>query len=150
MNSILAKLVSTPIAHDDVCRELEAPSCGAQVVFWGVVRDRNEGRAVRSVTYDAHGALAEKSLREIGEEACARWGDDLRVVILHRTGTLQVGEASLVIGVASPHRDEGYQASRYIIEQVKLRSPIWKQEHYVDGDSEWLGGHALPRRGSQA
>ncbi len=150
MSSILAKLISAPIAHDDVSRELTGSECGAQVVFWGVVREHNQGRPVLAVTYDAHAPLAEKTFREIGEEACTRWGEDLRVVILHRTGRLEVGEASVVIGVASAHRDEAYQASRYVIEQLKARSPIWKQEHYLDGDSEWLGGHVLSRRSSPA
>jgi molybdopterin synthase catalytic subunit len=150
MSSILAKIVSAPIVHEDVARELAGAECGAQVVFWGLVRKLNEGRTVLAVTYDAHAPLAEKTLREIGEEARGRWGADLRVVIMHRTGRLEVGEASVVIGVASPHRDEAYQASRYIIEQIKVRSPIWKQEHYADGDSEWLAGHSLSRRGTPA
>ncbi len=148
MSSILAKVISTPIVHDEVSRELAGPEHGAQLVFWGVVREQNEGRRVLSVTYDAHAPLAEKTFREIAEEACARWGEDLRVVVLHRTGRLEIGEASVVIGVASAHRDEAYQASRYLIEQLKVRSPIWKQEHYLDGDSEWLAGHVLSRRSS--
>ncbi len=146
MSSILAKLLSAPIAQDDVSRALTGSEYGAQLVFWGVVRGRNQGRVVQSVTYDAYAAYAEKTFREIGEEACARWGEGLRVVILHRTGRLEVGEASVVVGVAAAHRDEAYQASRYLIEQLKTRSPIWKQEHYLDGDSEWLEGHVLSRR----
>lgn len=148
MSSILAKVTGAPIAHDEVARELAGSGYGAQVVFRGVVRDVNEGRRVRAVTYDAHPPLAEKTFREIGEEAHARWGEELRVLIVHRTGRLEVGEASVVIGVASAHRDAAYEASRYCIEQLKVRSPIWKKEHYAEGDSEWLQGHALSRPGS--
>jgi molybdopterin synthase catalytic subunit len=107
------------------------------------VRDHNEGKKVSAVSYDVHAPLAEKTFREIGLEAQERWGHDLRIAIIHRAGRLEVGEASVVVGVGSGHRDEAFQASRYLIEQVKVRSPIWKQEHYADGDSEWLQGHSL-------
>lgn len=148
MRPVLAKVVREPIRHEEVAAELSAPEHGAQLVFWGLVRDENEGRRVRAVSYDVHPALAERTFREIAEEARARHGADLRVVVIHRAGRLEVGEASVVVGVASGHRDEAYQASRYVIEQLKVRSPIWKQEHYVDGDSEWLRGHSL--RGESA
>ncbi len=143
--SILVRVVKEPIRHEQVATELGGREDGAQLVFWGLVRDHNDGRSVRAVTYDAHPQLAVRTFREIADEALARWGDDLRVVIIHRTGTLEVGEASVVVGVASAHRDEAYEASRHVIEQLKVRSPIWKQEHYVDGDSEWLRGHSLRR-----
>lgn len=146
MSSIVAKVMSAPISRDEVARALAGAGYGAQVVFWGVVRDHNEGRRVQAVTYDAHAPLAEKTFREIGEEARKRWGEELCVVIVHRTGRLEVGEPSVVIGVASAHRDAAYEASRYAIEQLKVRSPIWKHEHYVEGDSEWLQGHVLSRR----
>lgn len=141
--AVIARVVNGPIRHEAVAEALAAPEHGAQVFFWGVVRVDNEGRRVHSVSYDVHVPLAEKTFREIGEEACARWGPGLRVVIVHRAGRLEVGAASVVIGVASGHRDEAFQASRYVIEQLKVRSPVWKKEHYVDGDSEWLGGHSL-------
>ena len=143
--SILVRVSKEPIRHEQVATELGGREDGAQLVFWGLVRDHNDGRSVRAVTYDAHPQLAVRTFREIADEALARWGDDLRVVIIHRTGTLEVGEASVVVGVASAHRDEAYEASRHVIEQLKVRSPIWKQEHYMDGDSEWLRGHSLRR-----
>lgn len=143
MSSIVARMTSDPISLDALERELSRAENGAQIVFSGVVRDHNRGRRVVAVTYDAHVPLAEKTFREIGEEARARWGEDLRVAILHRSGRLVVGEASLVIAVGSPHRDAAYEASRYVLEQLKTRSPVWKQEHYADGASEWLRGHPL-------
>ncbi len=143
MSSILVDVTDAPLSADALSRALCADADGALLVFSGVVRNRNDGRPVLAVTYDAHGPLAERTFREIAEEARMRWGTDLSVVVAHRTGRLDVGEVSTVIAVASPHRDEAYQASRYVIEQLKLRSPIWKQEHYADGDSTWLRGHAL-------
>ncbi len=148
MRSIVARITPDPISHDLALSELSRPEHGAQIVFSGVVRDHNRGRRVLGVTYDAHVPLAEKTFHQIAEEALARWGERLTVVVLHRTGRLLVGEASLVIGVGAPHRDEAYEASRYVIEQLKKRSPMWKQEHYDGGDSEWLGGHPI-RAGSE-
>jgi molybdopterin synthase catalytic subunit len=120
---------------------------GAEILFLGVVRDINMGKTVTAVAYDAFGPLAEKTLTEIASEAKIKWGQDLQVVIHHRTGTLKVGEASLAIAVSSRHRDESYQASRYIIEEIKERAPIWKKEFYLDGETEWLKGHALCQQG---
>ena len=141
--TVVARVVNEPISPEAVTAALTGPENGANVLFWGLVRDHHDGRRVRAVSYDVHAALAEMTLREIGEEACARWGPGLRVVVIHRAGRLEVGAASVVVGVASSHRDEAYQASRHVIEQLKLRAPVWKQEHYADGDSEWLPGHSL-------
>jgi len=143
MGAVIARVVAEPIAEQAVAAELAEPGHGCQLVFRGVVRDLNLGRAVRAVTYDAHAPMAERVFREIGEEARQRWGAGLGVAIVHRVGRLEVGEASVLIVVGAAHRDEGYQASRYAIEQLKRRAPIWKQEHYADGDSEWVKGHSL-------
>ena len=148
--SVLVRVVKEPIRQEEVAADLTGAEDGAQLVFWGLVRDHNEGRRVRAVTYDAHPQLAARTFREIADEAVARWGPALRVVVIHRTGTLALGEASVVVGVASPHRDEAYEASRHVIEQLKVRSPIWKQEHYADGDSDWLRGHSLRAAGRAA
>ncbi len=145
MSSIVARMTSEPISLDLLSRELALDENGAQVVFSGVVRDHNRGRRVVGVTYDAHVPLAEKTFREIAEEARARWGERLAVAIVHRSGRLAVGEASLVIAVGSPHREAAFEASRWVLEQFKTRSPVWKQEHYADGESEWLRGHPLRR-----
>ena len=118
-------------------------SHGAEILFLGIVRDINLGRNVTAVAYDAFTPLAEKTLALIADEAKEKWGKALQIVIFHRTGKLSVGEASLAIAVSSRHRDESYRASRYIIEEIKERAPIWKKEYYTDGESEWLKGHAL-------
>jgi molybdopterin synthase catalytic subunit len=121
---------------------VSARANGAQTLFLGVVRDHHEGRAVRAVTYDCFVPLARKVLAEIADEACARW-PGTAIAVVHRTGTLDVGEASVAIAVGSPHRAPSYEASRYVIEELKRRAPIWKQEHHVDGSSGWLDGHPL-------
>lgn len=118
-------------------------SHGAQNFFFGSVRGRNGGRDVVAVGYDAAIPLAKQTLQEIADEAISKWGASLKVCILHRVGKLFVGEMSVAIGVSSPHRDEAYLASRYVIEQIKIRAPIWKKEFYTDGETAWLKGHAL-------
>lgn len=128
-------------------QEVFASACdyghGAQNFFFGSVRDQNAGKKVTAVSYDAFEPLAEKVLQEISHEAQLKWGNALKISIVHRTGKLFIGEISVAIGVSSMHRDESYQASRYIIEQIKKRAPIWKKEHYEYGETEWLKGHAL-------
>jgi molybdopterin synthase catalytic subunit len=116
---------------------------GALLLFLGVVRDHNDGRAVRGLEYEAYAEMAEEVLEEIGLEAQERSGSD-RIFIHHRVGVLEVGEISTVIAVATPHRVAAYEASRYIIEEIKKRLPVWKKERYVEGDAEWVKGH-IPR-----
>jgi molybdopterin synthase catalytic subunit len=107
-------------------------------MFEGVVREQNEGRAVTGIEYAAYGSMAECELARIVEECCAQF-DTADVIAVHRVGRLDVGEASVVIAAAHPHRARAYEASRYIIEQIKLRLPIWKREEYADGTREWVG-----------
>ena len=148
-STIVAGVVAEPITSECVPSEFSQAENGAELMFWGVVRNSNEGKQVVAVTYDARVALAERTFRQIGEEACARWGDQLRVVIVQRVGRLRVGEASVIVCVSSPQRDEAYDASRYVIEQLEVRAPIWMQEHYVDGDSEWIEARSLRQRPRQ-
>ena len=115
---------------------------GAHSQFMGVVRDHNHGKKVLKVEYDAFIPLAEKELKDICHEAEKKWGP-LNVYVHHRLGELFVGDASVIISVSSPHRNEAFEASRYVIEELKKRVPIWKKETYEDGESEWLKGHAL-------
>lgn len=122
---------------------LRLPHCGASNVFTGVVRNLNHGRSVTAVSYDAHVMLAKKVLKEIATEAQKKWTANSSIFIQHRTGKLLVGEASVLIVVHTPHRDESFQICRYVIEQLKVRAPIWKKEYYTDGETEWLKGHSL-------
>ena len=116
---------------------------GAQVVFAGVVRNINLGRQVVAVEYEAFAPMAENVFREFAAEARQKFGPTTTVTIVHRVGRLNVGEASVAIIVTTRHRDECYRASRYVIEELKKRAPVWKKEFYTDGETEWVQGHAL-------
>ena len=117
-------------------------SDGATLLFTGTVREHNEGRAVDGMTYTAHRPLAEKTLAEICREAEQQF-EISRCLIVHRLGVLSLGDISVAIAVHSPHRDAAYAASRWAIEELKRRVPIFKQEHYLDGDSRHLDGTRL-------
>jgi molybdopterin synthase catalytic subunit len=117
--------------------EVSAPRHGAAILFAGVVREMNDGRAVTGIEYSAYRGMAERELGAIVSEASHRF-PDADVVVEHRIGVLGVGDTSVVIAVGHPHRAAAYDASRYVIEQVKRRVPIWKREHYADGTREWV------------
>lgn len=146
MNRTYVKVVDSQVSHhsvDELWSSLGSPGHGAKILFTGVVRNSNLGKKVLAVSYDAFIPMTEKVFLEICEEARARSGPDLDLLLVHRIGRLEVGEISIAIVASSPHRDEAYQASRFIIENVKHRAPIWKKEHYEDGETQWLEGHAL-------
>lgn len=124
---------------EDLPRLLVSGEHGAEVAFWGRVRNHNEGRAVVRLEYTSYPELAIKEGRRILEEARTRFG--VAAWAAHRVGTLEVGDAAVVVEVASGHRGEGFEACRWIIDQIKSRVPIWKREHYREGDSEWVMCH---------
>ena len=111
---------------------------GAVASFIGLVREENQGRRVSFLEYEAYEALAVRALQLIVEEARASWGDT-RIGVHHRIGRLELGEASIIIVAASPHRAHAFAACRYTIERVKQIVPIWKHEHFEGGDV-WLEG----------
>lgn len=116
---------------------------GAIDVFVGRVRSRGLSRSVLGVTYDLHPALASRVLRDICIEARALVGGNVRLWLAHRHGRLIVGETSVIAVASAEHRKQAFRACRHMIEQMTSRAPIWKQEHYVDGDSLWIDGHPL-------
>jgi molybdopterin synthase catalytic subunit len=103
---------------------------GAVIDFWGVVRPMEDGREIEGIAYDAHHEMAEHQLKRIAEQAAERF-ELKRVIIHHRTGFIAVGEASLFLRVASPHRNEGFQASQWIVDELKKKVPIWKQPAFA-------------------
>ncbi|MFL5183208.1 MAG: molybdenum cofactor biosynthesis protein MoaE, partial [Microvirga sp.] len=113
------------------------PGAGAIATFIGTVRDHGRGRQVTHLEYEAYAPAAELTMAQIANEIHERWGID-HVAMTHRVGSLAVGEASVVISVASAHRDAAFEACRYAIERIKEIVPIWKKEHYADG-AAWLG-----------
>ena len=113
------------------------------MLFVGTVRDHAEGRRVSGMGYEAYASMAEAVLSDIVDEASARWGTD-HIAAAHRIGELDLGEVSVAIAVSTPHRVDAYDASRYVIEQIKVRLPVWKHEHFVEGDSRWVPGQTPP------
>jgi molybdopterin synthase catalytic subunit len=139
-------LVRRAIDPTALVAEVSARRNGAIVLFIGTVRDMNDGSPVSALDYTAYDSMAERELRDIVAEAADRTGTQ-DIVVEHRVGELQLGDASVVIAVAHPHRGEAYEASRFVIEELKKRLPIWKREHYVDGRQEWVnsGGEHVSR-----
>ncbi len=119
------------------------PGFGGIAMFVGRVRDLNHGRAVVGISYDLFEPLACRMFGQIADAARQRWGSRLKLYIRHAKGRLGVGDLAVVVAAGTPHRDEAFQACRYAIEAVKHRAPIWKQEHYIDGDSVWSEGCSL-------
>jgi molybdopterin synthase catalytic subunit len=130
-------IVERPIDPCALLGEVAHHRNGATILFVGTVRDVNDGEPVSGLDYSAYAGMAESELATIAAEASHRWGTT-DIAVEHRVGALALGEESVVIAVAHPHRGEAYEASRYIIEELKKRLPIWKREHYVDGKSEWV------------
>ncbi|MFA5684336.1 MAG: molybdenum cofactor biosynthesis protein MoaE [Lysobacteraceae bacterium] len=119
------------------------PAFGGIDVFIGRVRDFNHGRVVSGISYDLFEPLALAGFATIAERVQAEFGPQLKLYIAHAKGRLAVGDLAVVIAAGTPHRDEAFRACRQVIEAVKHTSPIWKQEHYVDGDSVWSEGCSL-------
>jgi|TARA_B110000003_G_scaffold275769_1_gene319405 molybdopterin synthase catalytic subunit len=117
---------------------------GASIFFTGTVRDVNENKKVIGITYDSHDKLVIKSFEEIYKEVNEKLNiKDKAVFIEHIKGYVGLGEVSIIIAVGCKHRDQAYILSRYIIEEIKKKSPIWKKEHYENKDSEWLKGNPI-------
>jgi molybdopterin synthase catalytic subunit len=142
MRALVTRDVIDPQA---VLAMVGSPADGAAILFLGTVRDQNEGRGVSGMHYDAFVEMAGPVLNDIAGEAAVRANSE-RIAVVHRIGELAIGEVSVAIAVSSPHRAEAFDAARFIIEQIKVRLPVWKHEHYVDGDSRWLA--AVPSPGS--
>ncbi len=111
--------------------------CGAYASFEGWVRNHNEGRQVRQLEYEVYRPLALSEGERIVDEAIQRFGVN-HARLVHREGLLELADVAVWVGVTSAHRDEAFAACRYIIDAAKVRLPIWKKEHYVDGDSGWV------------
>ena len=131
------KITSDEIELGDVIRAVEAGDAGAIVHFLGVVRNNTEGREVSYLEYEAYPQMAEKKMAEIAQEIHEKWGLD-RVAIIHRVGRLEIGEVSVAVAVASPHRKEAFEACHYVMNRLKQIVPIWKREVWADGEEEWV------------
>jgi molybdopterin synthase catalytic subunit len=132
-------IVHAPIDSAEVLARVGSPEDGAVLLFLGTVRNHADGESVDGMTYESYERMAAPVLAEITHEAAERLGTD-RLAVVHRVGELAVGEISVAIAVSSPHRAQAYDASRYVIEEIKKRLPVWKREHYSAGHSEWVEG----------
>lgn len=119
------------------------PRFGGIATFVGRVREHNLGRTVTGISYDLHQALTLKSFRAIAERARVEITPELKLYMAHAHGDLGIGDLAVVVAAGSVHRDEAFRACRMAIDTLKHESPIWKQEHYVDGDSAWSEGCSL-------
>jgi molybdopterin synthase catalytic subunit len=131
------KLVEGPIDEARLEDAVRTDADGAVIVFRGVARRSSRGREVVHLEYEAYPEMAEKVMAQIGEEIQSRWPIS-GVVIVHRTGVLEIGQASVIIAVAAPHRGEAFEAAQYAIDRLKEIVPIWKKEVWSDG-SQWIG-----------
>lgn len=129
---------SAPLDVTAVAAAVAGARDGAVATFVGLVRNHNGGRRVLWLDYEAYAPLAVKAFEQIAGEAAARW-PDAQIAIHHRTGRVEIGEASVTIAAASPHRANAFAACRYAIERVKQIAPIWKREHFEGGDM-WIEG----------
>ncbi|WP_158514793.1 molybdenum cofactor biosynthesis protein MoaE [Gemmatimonas phototrophica] len=132
-----AAIVTAPIDVSHLIGTAQAAGVGALSVFLGTVRDLNDGRPVQGMDYEAYEAMAASELAAVAREVCDRT-PGLRVAIEHRIGTLGIGEVSVAIVAAHAHRGPAMDGAREIIESLKQRVPIWKREHYVDGERAWV------------
>jgi molybdopterin synthase catalytic subunit len=139
-----ASIVAGAIDPASLIHEVSSAQYGAISLFVGTVREVNEGRAVSAIEYSAYKSMASAELERILDEAGERFGISA-LVVEHRIGLLGLGEVSVAIAAAHPHRAPAIDSTRYVIEEIKKRVPIWKQEHYADGTREWVDPTRAPQ-----
>ncbi|HEY3220472.1 MAG TPA: molybdenum cofactor biosynthesis protein MoaE [Gemmatimonadales bacterium] len=130
----MTHLTKSPISAASLLSSVQSPERGGTCVFLGTVRSEDD---VTGIEYSAYDEMAIAEIERMLAEARARW-PDARVALQHRLGIVPVGEASIAIAAAAPHRDEAFAACRYVIEEVKKRLPIWKKELHLDGSATWV------------
>ncbi len=134
----LYQVGETPLSADAIAAEVDDPGAGGIVIFSGVVRNETGGRPVKFLEYEAFAPMAEAKMREIGQTVRARWPGVRRVAMRHRIGRLEIGESSVLIAVSAAHRGEAFAACQYAIDTLKRTVPVWKKEHFEDGEV-WVG-----------
>lgn len=136
---IAARVQATSLSLDLLLADTERPDCGALAVFCGTVRNHHQGRAVTGLEYTSHVPLAERIISEIEEETRAKFNVPV-CRVQHRVGRLGIGDTAIIVVVRSGHRAEAFEALRYAVDNTKFRAPIWKEEFYPDGTSEFVQG----------
>jgi molybdopterin synthase catalytic subunit len=135
----LVRITSEPLSSDEALAFVADSASGGTCLFVGTVRDHSEAGDVTGLTYEAWDELAAKRLEEIAGEMFEKW-PVRKVALLHRTGKLAVGEASVVVACSAPHRGDAFEACRHGIERLKHDVPIWKKESLVSGEAHWVMG----------
>jgi len=130
-------LTSAPIDYHALTESVRSPASGAVVLFLGTVRELTAGRRTVALDYEGYPQMAEAELAKLESQARSRWPID-RVAIVHRLGRLELGEISVAIAVSSPHRKQAFEAGQFLIDELKVSVPIWKQENWDDGTTEWV------------
>lgn len=133
----MISLTHSPIDPSAVLAEVASSDAGAVVLFLGTTREFTHGRKTASLDYECYPEMAQAKLAELEAEARERW-PIVQCVIVHRLGRLALGEASIAIAVSSPHREAAFEAGKWLIDTIKQEVPIWKQENWADGTSEWV------------
>jgi len=135
----MVRLTPDPIDYHALTEGVRSPRCGAVALFLGTVRELTGDRVTTRLDYQAYPPMAEKKLAEVEAEVRRRWpvGD---VALVHRVGTLEVGEVSVAVAVSAPHRAAAFEACRFAIDTLKETAPIWKRENAPDGAAEWVEG----------
>jgi molybdopterin synthase catalytic subunit len=133
----MISLTNRPIDASAVLADVASHDAGAVVLFFGTTREFSHGRRTLSLDYECYPQMAEKKLTELEAEARRRW-PIIGCSIVHRLGRLELGEVSIAIAVSSPHRADAFAAGQWLIDTIKQDVPIWKQEHWADGTSEWV------------
>ena len=135
----MIRIVEGPIDRQEVTESVQSPGAGAIVTFDGTVRDHARGRRVTHLYYEAFAEMALEEIRKVRAEALEKW-PITEMSIVHRTGRLEIGETSVFIAVSSAHRSDAFEACRFAIDSLKTSVPIWKKEHYEDGEV-WIEGY---------
>jgi molybdopterin synthase catalytic subunit len=132
------EITTEPLSERAVAQAVEHPGAGGVALFSGVVRDQTGGRRVKFLEYEAHAPMAVAKMREIASAIRERWPATARVALVHRIGRLEIGESSVLIAVSAAHRGDAFEACRYAIDTLKRTVPVWKKEHFEDGEV-WVG-----------
>ncbi len=138
------QLLREPIDLTEAYQFLQTSEAGGLALFMGTTRQWTAGQETRSLTYEGYEPMAIKEMHRLLDIAMNRWPIH-RACLVHRLGEVPLAEASVLVGVATPHRPEAFEACRYLIDQLKVQVPIWKQEHLADGQEIWVQGSDLPR-----
>ena len=143
LHTALVKIEGKKISSEKAKSFIISEKNGAESIVVGRVRNENDRKKVTAVTYDANDKVVIKSFQSICNDAKNKFDKNAKIFLEHAKGYVYIREISILIAVGSGHRDEAFKICRYILEEVKHQSPIWKKEHYADGKEEWLSGHSL-------